>query len=310
VTVEEIGRRLDALGLWDALGPYHWAIKPRGTAFPYFVCLIKGDNPAVKIRLLLLEGWQTFHDFVRARLDRNYGFYLLPIEFPHYELVILASGEMKLFRHDAGYVPQEADERQRAFSARLLWEVYGVMMRIETDRRLPLRFADDKAVFARIETAPDVWTDEPLEIPEPRAHVERVTFKKADIAAAKDLPLASDEKIDVDFRFLPGLVTREARPRCVYALCAVDGVSGERLFRERCSVSHESGLRGMWESLPPRLLTQLIARGRLPGEIRLSSGRLFRLLRMLCTEIPFKLSLHDRLPLLDAAFDAERTDRT
>lgn len=302
MTVAEIGRKLDALGLWDAVGPYHWAIKPRGTAFPYFFCLMKGDRAPVKVRLMLLEGWQTFHDFVRTRIDRDYGFYLSPMEFPHYELVILESGDMKLFRHDAGYLPIEADERQQAFCARLLWEVFGVMIRIETDRQLPLRFATEKAIFARVETAPDVWADEPLEIPDPRPHVERMSFKKSDVAAAKDLPFATEEKIETDFRLLPGLMRQGSRPRAVYALCAIDAATGERLVWDRRSIEPESGLRGLWEEMPPRLLSHLIARGRMPGEIRVSSGRVFRMLRMLCTEIPFKLSLHDRLPLLDAAF--------
>jgi hypothetical protein len=305
VTVGEIARKLDGLRLWEAVGPFHWAMKPRGSAFPYFFCLLKGERAPVKVRLLLLEGWQTFHDFVRTRIDRNYGFYLSPIEFPHYELVLLETGESKLFRHDAGYLPREADARQSDFCRRLLWEVFGVMMRIETDRQLPLRFATEKAIFARVETAPDVWEDAPLEIPEPRAHVERVTFRKADLAAAKDLPFAANEKIEADFRLLNGVAAPGDRLRNVYLLGAIDAATGERIVWDRRTVDPETGLRGLWESLPPRLLSHLIARGRLPGEIRLSSGRLFRLLRLLCTEIPFKLSLHDQLPRLEAAFAAK-----
>jgi hypothetical protein len=254
------------------------------------------------VRLLLLEGWQTFHDFVRTRIDRNYGFCQLPIEFPHYELVFLANGEMKLLRYDPGYVPQVADERQRAFCAHLLWEVFGVMIRLESDRNLPLRFATEKAIFARVEKERGVWSDEPLEIPEPRAHVERILFKKSDISAAKDLPFASEEKIEVDFRIQPGVVTLDRRPRYAYVLGAVDAAGGGRLIWDRRTLDPEEGLRGLWESVPPRLLSHLAARGRMPGEIRLTSGRLFRMLRPLCTEIPFRLSLHDSLPLLDAAF--------
>ena len=50
--------------------------------------------------------------------------------------------------------------------------------------------------------------------------------------------------------------------------------------------------------MPAQLLKALIGRGRIPGEIRLRSGRVFRLLRPLCEELPFKLSLHDELPEL------------
>ena len=87
---ESIGARMDALGLWDALVPYNFAVKPRGTVFPYFCTVLKDDGKPVKARFLMLEGWQTLHDFVRVRMDRDFGFYSQPIEFPHFELVVLA----------------------------------------------------------------------------------------------------------------------------------------------------------------------------------------------------------------------------
>ena len=121
MTVEELGRRIDGLGLWEAVFPYHWAIKPRGTVLPYFFAAVKGDRPGVKVRLLLLEGWQTFHDFIRTSVDHNFGWYSSPMEFPHYELVFLADGSTVLFRHDAGYLPVPADERGRDLSERMLW---------------------------------------------------------------------------------------------------------------------------------------------------------------------------------------------
>ena len=33
---EEVGAKMDALGLWELLEPYNFAVKPKGTAFPYF----------------------------------------------------------------------------------------------------------------------------------------------------------------------------------------------------------------------------------------------------------------------------------
>ena len=63
----------------------------------------------------------------------------------------------------------------------------------------------------------------------------------------------------------------------------------------RVSVQPEMGLKGMWESMPVQALKAIIRRGRIPGEIRVRSGRVFRLLRPLCLELPFKLSLHDDL---------------
>ena len=111
---------MDALGLWDLLEPYNVGLKPRGTVFPYFGTILKEKGASVKVRFLLLEGWQTLHDFVRTRLDHDFGFYSSPIELPHLELVVLTSGEARLFRHDTGYMPAEAKGPQRTLGARLL----------------------------------------------------------------------------------------------------------------------------------------------------------------------------------------------
>ena len=289
---------MNALGLWDLLEPYNFAVKPKGTVFPYFCTVLKDDRAAVRARFLMLEGWQTLHDFVRTRFDRNFGFYLTPAEMPHFELIVLATGETRLFRHDPGYVPQEANAAQKAFAARILWESYGVMLRVEADRTLPLRFVDEKAIFARVETAPGTWTDAPLEIPDPPPYAERVTFPTEAVKAAQDLPFAKDEALELDFRLLTGVMTREPRPRCVYALRAVDAKTGEVAIDRRASVDPETGLRGLWEAMPGVVLDEIVRRGRVPGEIRLSSGRVFRLLRTLCLELPFKISLHDSLDKL------------
>lgn len=299
---EEIGRKMDALGLWDAILPFNWAIKPTGTVFPYFCSAIKGDGTSVKIRFLMLEGWQTLHDFVRTRVDRNFGFYSTPMELAHFELVVLPDGTAKVYRHVPCFMPRELSENERTLAARILWEAFGVMMRIENERKLPLRYAAEKAMFARIETAPGHWEDAPMAIPDPRPHVEKISFAKSDISAAKDLPFANEESVEVDFRIMPTVMTREPRPRCAYALVVLDGTSGERVVFDRISPNPDGGLKALWEGVPARLLKHLIARGRIPGAIKVGSGRLFRMIRPLCEELPFRLSLHDSLPRLDEAF--------
>ncbi len=301
-TVEEIGRKMDALGLWDALLPHSFAVRPRGTVLPYFCIVLKGENRPVKVRFLMLEGWQTFHDFMNLRADRNFGFYSTPIELPHLEMVVTVEGHIELFRHDTGFLPLIADEAQRAFAAKILWEAFGVMLRIEADRSLPLSFAAEKSVFARIEGADGIWRDEPLEVPAMRPHVEKITLPKSALAAAKDLPFEPGEALELDFRILPNVMTKEPRPRCVYRLLAIDAKTGEAVIDSSTSIMPEGGIRGMWQTMPVQVLRGLTARGHVPGEIRLLSGRVFRLLRPLCIELPFKLSLHDALPLLQSKF--------
>ncbi len=300
-TPEDIGRRMDALGLWDAVMPSNWVVKPRGTAFPYFCTAMKDDGPLVKVRFMMLEGWQTFHDFVRARVDRNFGFYSTPMELPHFEMVVDKSGGVHLFRHDPGYVPRMLDDRESGVCAKILWEAYGVMMRLESDGRLPMAYADERAMFARVETSPGVWTDAPMAIPNPPPYVEKITFPKALVAKAKDLPFEKDEAIELDFRILPTVMTREPRPRFAYQLAAFAADTGERVMMERISVTREMPLKSLWENMPQRVLHHLVARGRIPGEIKVLSARVFRMVRALCLELPFRLSLHDSLPRYEEA---------
>lgn len=294
-SVLEIGRKMDALGLWSRIAPYNWAVKPRGTVFPYFCCVLPGDRKPVKVRFLMLEGWQTLHDFIRTRVDLNFGVYSSPIEFPHFELVVLDSGEMKVFRHDAGYMPREISAQQEAFVARIMWEAYGVMLRLESEPKLPIRYVADKAMFARYEVSDGVWEDRPLKIPDPPAYVEKISFDKTDLARAKDIPFLRSRVMNVDFRLVPTIMTKEPRPRSVYQLIGYVQDEDLVVFDRRASVSVDTGLKGLWEGMPRQFLKAMIESGSVPGEIRVPSGRVFRMLRPLGLELPFKLVLRDKL---------------
>ena len=299
-TIEDIGAKMDALGVWEAVAPYNWAVCPKGTVFPYFCCVMKGDGNPVNVRFMMVEGWQSFHDFVRTRIDVNFGFYSTPMEIPHFELVFVSGGAVRLFRHDPCFMPRLATDAERAFCSKILWESFGVMMRVEADSELPMKFAAEKAMFARVEGDGGEWSDKALSIPDPRPHVESVTFAKVDLAKAKDLPFAAEEKIAVDFALVIGLSTKEPRARCVYRLSAYDAATGEQFIADAVSPVPDGGLRAMWEGVAPRLLKHLLARGRIPGEIMVCSQRLFRMLRPLCLDLPLKLSLHDKLPGMNA----------
>lgn len=297
---EEIGQRMDALHVWGALLPFNWAVKPSGTVFPYFCSVLKEEGGGVRVRFLMLEGWRTMHDYVRTRADANFGFCSSPTELPHLEMIVLESGETALFRHDPGFLPVGASAAQRELAAKILWESYGIMLRIESDPQLPMKYAEDRAVFARVENPQGEWRDEPLVIPDPAPHVEKISFEKADVKRAQDLPFESGSALEVDFRLIPGMGAgpQGARLRSVYQLIAVEPGAGAPAIDMKATVPADGGIRQLWESMPPRLLKALVGRGRIPGEIKVQSGRVFRFLRPLCMELPFKLSLHDSLPEL------------
>lgn len=299
--LESIGAKMDALGMWPTLVHHTWAVRPAKTVLPYFCTVLAGESALVTYRFLMLEGWQTLHDYVHTRADRWYGFYSTPMELPHFEMVVTRADGIKLFRHDPGYVPRELKETERPLVRKILWESFGLMMRVESDARLFLRYAGEQAMFARVEDAAGAWRDAPLVIAQPPPHVEKISLAKADAAAAKDLPFAREEAIELDLRILPGVMTREARPRLCYAFLGIDAATGEKIIFDRLSVNPEEGLKGLWQGLAERLLKHILARGRVPGEVKLVSGRLFRMLRPLGLHLPFKLSLHDALPRLEAA---------
>ena len=259
-TIEDIGAKMDALGVWEAVAPYNWAVCPKGTVFPYFCCVMKGAGNPVNVRFMMVEGWQSFHDFVRTRIDVNFGFYSTPMEIPHFELVFVSGGAVRLFRHDPCFMPRLATDAERAFCSKILWESFGVMMRVEADAELPMKFAAEKAMFARVEGDGGEWSDKALSIPDPRPHVESVTFAKVVLAKAKDLPFAAEEKIAVDFALVIGLSTKEPRARCVYRLSAYDAATGEQFIADAVSPVPDGGLRAMWEGVAPRLLASSCAR--------------------------------------------------
>ena len=299
--IDEIAAKMDALGLWELLLPYNVALKPRGTALPYFCTLMKGDGSSVRYRLLLLEGWQTMHDYVLTRVDVNYGIYSTPSEMPHFELVMPVGAAPICFRHDPGYVPGAVPQDRQEFVAKLLWETYGLLLRLESNRSLPMSFAGERSIFARVEGADGTWADAPLAIPDAPPYVEKISFEKADVKKAQDLPLA-DDVWELDFALNLSVITKETRARTVYTLLAVDAATKKRVVDSNASVHPELGLRGLWESMPQQVLRSFIRAGRVPGEVQVRSGRVFRFLRALCQELPFKLSMHDSLPDLPGRF--------
>ena len=295
-TIEEIGAKMDALNLWVKMRPFNFAIKAKGLVTPYFCTVAIDEFPPVKARLLLLEGWCTLNEFLHAHMDLNFGVYTLPIEFPHYEMVILHDGTIEFFRHDAGYVPVEVSPSQRELMAPILWEVYGVMLHFESDDKLAMKYAEKHALFGRLETEPGKWRDEAFVIPPMLPYKESITIDKREIQKAKDLPMVADYKLAVDFRMMPNRFTKEERPRCVYQLLAVDIATKAPVIDLNASVARDGGLKGLWEVMPMQLLLAMIDDGKIPSEIQVKSQRMMRFLRVLTMELPFKLVMRDQLP--------------
>ena len=154
-------------------------------------------------------------------------------------------------------------------------------------------------MFARVEAADGTWSDAPLHIPPPPPHTETVSLSRALVAKAKDMPFEKERAVEMDFRINPALVTKDARQRLVYTLSIADAATGEPLGSCNFSVAPKDGsLADLWQPLAGIVLERFVSLGWMPGEMKTMSGRLFRMLRPLCLELPVKLSLHDSLPAL------------
>lgn len=295
--IRDTALKIDALKLWEKTAS-QWALLPQGSVFPYFCVAeeFKG-HPILKAHIIFLEGWQNFHDYGFWRHDHNYAFISNPIEITAFDVMIGLDGSVQVARTSPGFSPDfEPGEKALNLVARLLWESYGVIMRLEGEPRLVLKYAEDGAFFARKEVAPGKWEDIPLALVPPRPIVEKIAVSKDACTAVKDLPFIRE--MAVELRFAPNLacVTQEAHPRIAYDLECRNAKDGKILFSRRALVRPPSvGIADLWQDLAPCVLKELAKLKFVPGEIRVRTLREFRVLRILTLELPFKLSLRDRL---------------
>ena len=301
-TAEEIAAKIDSLGMWDTLAKYNFAVKPLNTPFRYFFSAKRdGDGPAVK-RIMLFEGWRTFSDYVHLMADRNAGLFTTPLEFPHFELVAPGLGGFLCLRFDPGYVPAPPEAGAASLCAKILWQAYGLAMRMENDEKLPLAYADGRALFSRIETEDGKWEDAPFPIPEETPQKESISIPSDLVKKAKDLPLDPAFSVEIDFRAMPNLVTQEPRKRYAYHLAVADGASGAKILSEFASVRNASEVRGAWLDISARTMALFVRIGRVPSEIKVLNQRMMRVLRPVGMELPVKISLHDSLLHIERLF--------
>lgn len=294
-SLEEIAVKVDSLDLWRQFSMCNWAAKVHGFAKPFF-CVVLFPHPAdiVKLRLLFIEGWHTFHDFLRLRMDESFGWYTSPMEMKHFEVVYLKDAQPpRIFKHEPAFVPSPVKgDAEEAICRKLLWQAFGIMLRLETEGNLGVKYAAEKAIFSRVEKREGVWEDFPLEICEAPVHQETVSFPTALLDRAKALAMDNSFVLTADFGLLPNVMTKDLRPRTVYQLRVVDTSTSQSIVRQM-SVPPGGTLRGMWESLPARILSIIVELSHVPGEIRMKSKRLYRLMRPLMHQLPIKLTIRE-----------------
>lgn len=292
------------LKFWEQAAKHNWALVPQSSELPYIVSVVTEKAPSpVEGRLLFFAGLPAFRDYMLSRQVSDYGVYLSLLDFPHFEAVGLRNGTVELFNYESGYVPRPPTAEQRAFFAPLLYETYGLFLRMAENPDLPLTYLEKKAMFARKEVLPDRWDDGPLVLPKEEVvqSQEQVSLQKADCAKAQELPIFPKEVWEIDYVMVPAYHTPPPESRFLYLLAAVNQTTGERMVWQRLSVDGKpDGLLRLWEGHAQRVLDAILGVGRVPGEIHVRSRRMTRFLRPLGLQLPFKIVQHAKLPMLES----------
>lgn len=300
----EIAKRIDGLRLWDLARTSLWAMKPHGCREPYFfICLEEKKPSPVKCRIMLMNGWSAFHSFLITRQDSELGVAQLPIDFLQLSALYMRDGSINLYSIKPGYVPQKPSPAESRIIGELLWQCYGMLMRLEEDPSLLTKSLEPPNIFTRIQNSAGEWSDGSVSfgagVP---VYTESVAIKRDQVKIVKSIVPDAGVSWELDFVKIPGLVTVEDAPRFIYLFAAVEKSTGKRVAWIRLSVG-KKGLLGLWEGLAQRLLDEIVKSKSVPGEICVRSRRLFRFLRPLSGELPFKLKQCASLPALQSALD-------
>lgn len=301
-----IAQAIADLNPWEKASRHNWALVSQMAEEPYIVLVVaEHDKPAVVGRLLLFPGFAEFRDFILTRRFPDYGVALSPMDFIHYEVAAGPKGVVELFKYSPGMVPERPTSTELKSLAPLLLECYGMILRLEEDPDLPLRYVSQNAMFARKEIVEGVWQDGPLKLPQEEIvqSSEQVALDRKDCDRAKGLPVHPRMRWEVDFLLVPNYRTIGPEPRFLYVLAIVDADTKERVAWQKLTVDGKpGGLKRLWEGHAQRVLDAILALSKVPGEIHVRSGRVARFLRPLGLQLPFKLVQHARLPALDELF--------
>lgn len=317
--IDDIARAITALKVWKKAFKYNWALVSEMFDKPLIACVNIQQSGPMAARLMLFNGFEAHRDFAIFTQNQDMSFAFSPIDFDHYEVIGLKDGGAEVYDYRPGYAPVHPDEETRALLAPVLYECYGLMLRLEDDPEIPAMYKDEGAMFSRKEGLDGRWRDAPLKPPDigTVTWTERIGLDRAKCSQAARFDMAQGEAWEADFIQIPILRTEDRNPRIMYLLAAVDAKTGERRVWDRMVVSADAprngtldALKQLWESLASRMLEGVLKRGTVPAEIHVRTQRIMRFMRPLGLQLPFKLVLHQQLPRLTAAVNNSILDRS
>ncbi len=311
--------RLDQLDPWQWMGVADcFGIEVPGLDEPCFVIFGGQSKTFRTIRFLL--GWKAFYDLVTRLADpaKQVPTWLLEIRM----IELLFVSEDLLFEHEQallkglkrkadatcatpvfrsiipGYHPWLPDERESALLETVLYQAFGMAMRVEADGLL-LKNRFPREILMRKTDVKGVWHDAWSPVKEVGDEEVEVKIESKRLQAIRSIPL-KPVTMQLDLVFTPLQILPEGqRPQTAYVLLAVDAQSGLIIAGDLLQATE--GIAHMWAQIPERLLELFERLGGCPATIEIASDRMANLLRPLGEFLPFKMVRREQLAMLDSA---------
>ena len=317
--IDEVAKAIAALKVWKKASKYNWALVSELFDKPLIAAVNPTPQGPIVGRLLLFNGFVAHRDFLIFRQNPDLSFATSPIDFDHYEVIGLKDGSAEIYDYRPGFIPVHPDAETRALLVPVIYECYGLMLRIDEDPELPALYMKDKALFSRREGLDGKWHDAPLRPPnlDTVTWTERVGLDRVKCAQAVRLNMEPEEAWEADFTQMPLYRTDDHQARMMFLFAAVDAKTGERRVWQKLAVDPSiprngtlDVMKSLWESLAAHVLDGVIRRGKVPGAIHVRNQRMMRFLRPLGLQLPFKIVLHREMPQLTAVVNRAILDHT
>lgn len=311
--------KLDRMDPWEWMGATDcFGVEVPGLDEPCFV-LFGGQSKAFRhIRFLL--GWKAFYDLVTKLADPSKQVATWLLEIRMIELLFVS--EDLLFEHEKvflkklrrpvgeacsipvfrsiipGYHPWLPDEREVQLMEGVLYQTFGMAMRVEADSGL-LRVRFPAEILVRKQDPAGEWHDAWVKVKDIGDEEVEVRIESNRLLALGRMPMQS-LTIQLDLVFTPLKILPDGkRPQTAYVLLAVDAKSGFILAGDLLQAT--DGIASMWAQIPERLLKIFERQGGCPEVIEIGNDRMANLLRPLSEHLPFRMVRRQKLGMLENA---------
>ena len=313
-----------------ALDPWHWmtlgdvfGIHPHGAVGPGFVIFSEQGDPARRM-ISVYPGWTAFRDAILSQ-TRDDGLAPLARAVEESWVRMMFIPEASLGRFDravlvrlgvdltcgdefpafcsqrVGYFPDRLDPSEVAWLAQILYQAYGMAMRIEAIPDLP-RQRLPRLFLVWTQDAAGDWHDTWVEEPATRTEMD-VSLALDQVRRVRQHPAdATVLQADLVLSPLKMKSIGNHRAEAVFTLLLVNRET--EMIVSCDALQATAGIAAMWAQVPGGVLKGLEQLDALPAEIEVCNERMLNVLRPLTELLPFKLTRRENLNALAVARDS------